>query len=72
LNREALRKRNRSDDRQAAEELARLPPGVRLQQALELSAAVRALALSVGAKWASAPADDLADKARRYPLRVLG
>ncbi len=40
----------------------------RLEQALELSDVARDLGCSVGAAWVTAPAADLADKSRRYPL----
>jgi hypothetical protein len=40
----------------------------RLAQALELSEVARALARSVGAAWLASHADDLRDKASRYPV----
>ena len=70
--RKALAERNAEDDRLALEQARRCTVGERLAQALELSDVARALAVSVGASWVVSPADDLADKARRYPPRRPG
>lgn len=68
----SLDERNALDDRDAAVAVAALTPVERLQQALDLSDAARALARSVGARWVVAPPSDLAEKARRTPSMVLG
>lgn len=67
-----MRLRNILDERDAAAAAKALSPPERLRQALELSDAARALARSVGARWITAPPNDLAEKAGRVPTLVQG
>jgi hypothetical protein len=71
LNRAAMKERNLLDERDAAEQVRERPRGDGLRQTLELSDFARARAEACGADWVRSPPDDLADKARRYPVRVL-
>jgi hypothetical protein len=68
FNRDRLRERNASDLVDEIKEARRRSPAERVEQTLELSDLVRALAQAAG----SEVPDDLAEKARLYaePLRV--
>ena len=71
FDRDAMKERNRRDEADAAEQARRRQPGEGLRQALELSDHVRLRASACDAAWILCPPDDLADKAQRYPVRVL-
>lgn len=63
-----LSERDEGDEELRIAEARRCSVSERLEQALELSDVARELGCSVGAAWVSAPAADLAEKSRRYPL----